>query len=282
MWTNGLPPELLNTVHCMDCLEFMRTLPDGCIDLTVTSPPYDELRNYEWSLNWDFEVFSKIAKELSRITKEWWVVVRVVWDATINWSETGTSFRQALYFKDECWMNIHDTMIYKKTWCPFPEQNRYYPIFEYMFIFSKWKPKTTNLIEDRKNVQAWSKVARKSHARQVDWTMKANSAYLNDPERLCKEVWVRYNVWDYLQSATEWDRIKLQHPATFPHAMAQDHILSRSNQWMTILDCFAWSWTTGVACKELWRNYILVEKEPKYVDIIHKRLQKTTVSLFHS
>ena len=119
MWANWLDPALLNTVHCMDCLEFMKTLPDKCIDLTVTSPPYDELRNYEWSLVWDFEVFSKIAKELSRVTKEWWVVVWVVWDATINWSETGTSFRQALFFKDACWMNIHDTMIYKKTWCHF-------------------------------------------------------------------------------------------------------------------------------------------------------------------
>ena len=148
----------------MDCLEFMKTLPDGCIDLTVTSPPYDELRNYEWSLVWDFEVFSKIAKELSRVTKDWWVVVWVVWDATINWSETGTSFRQALFFKDICWMNIHDTMIWEKqtftdTWSL---QTRYAWVFEFMYVFSKWKPITFNPIFDRSN-----KWPRKKH-----WTVR--------------------------------------------------------------------------------------------------------------
>jgi len=122
----------MNKILQGDCLEVMKTLEDNSIDLTVTSPPYDNLRDYK-GYTFDFE---GIAKELYRITKEGGVVVWVVGDATIKGSETGTSFKQALYFK-EIGFNLHDTMIYQKTGCPFPTTNRYYPIFEYMFIFSK-------------------------------------------------------------------------------------------------------------------------------------------------
>ena len=135
-----------NVCYQGDCLEVMKSFEDSCVDLTVTSPPYDNLRDYKgYTFN-----FEEIAKELYRITKDGGVVVWVVGDATIKGSETGTSFKQALYFK-EIGFNLHDTMIYKKTGCPFPEFNRYYPIFEYMFILSKGKPKTTNLICDREN-----------------------------------------------------------------------------------------------------------------------------------
>ena len=93
-----------------DCLEIMPTLADKSVDLTVTSPPYDNLRTYNGNSQFDFE---GIAKELFRVTKDGGVVVWVVGDANINGSETGTSFRQALYFK-EIGFNLHDTMIYQK------------------------------------------------------------------------------------------------------------------------------------------------------------------------
>jgi len=102
-----------NTVIHWDCLEEMKKLETESIDMILTSPPYDNLRTYNWSLNWSFDIFSEIAKECARVIKKWWVIVWVVWDATIKWSETWTSFRQALYFKDDCWLNLHDTMIWE-------------------------------------------------------------------------------------------------------------------------------------------------------------------------
>ena len=135
----------LNKIKCIDCLEGMKLLPNNYIDLTVTSPPYDDLRTYGNTLNWNFDIFQRIAKELFRVTKEGGVVVWIVNDKTKNGSETGTSFRQALYFK-EVGFNLHDTMIYAKN-NPTPSKtNRYQPAFEYMFVLSKGKPKTFNPI----------------------------------------------------------------------------------------------------------------------------------------
>lgn len=132
---------------CCDCLEGFKRLSDASIDLTVTSPPYDNLRTYK---GYTFE-WKPVLEQLFRVTKQGGVVVWIVNDATVNGSETGTSFKQALYAM-ECGFNLHDTMIWKKDSCAFPEETRYYPNFEYMFIFSKGKPKTLNFIEDRKNL----------------------------------------------------------------------------------------------------------------------------------
>ena len=133
----------INKIYCGDNLELIKQLDDNCIDLTVTSPPYDNLRTYN-GYSWDFQ---GLAHELYRVTKDGGVVVWVVGDATINGSETGTSFKQALYFKD-IGFNLHDTMIYSKKGFPFPASNRYHQAFEYMFVFSKGKIKTFNPIKD--------------------------------------------------------------------------------------------------------------------------------------
>lgn len=131
---------MVNKIHNIDCVEGMKLLPDSFVDLTVTSPPYDNLRKYN-GFSWDFEA---TAKELYRVTKQGGVVVWVVGDATVNGSETGTAFRQALFFKD-CGFNLHDTMIYQKNSLPM-NHNRYEQDFEYMFVFSKGRPKTFNPI----------------------------------------------------------------------------------------------------------------------------------------
>ena len=142
--------DLINKIHHADCLEFMKQLPDKCIDLVVTSPPYDNLRTYNDTCNWSFEVFKPIANELYRLMKDGGVIVWNVADATIDGSETGTSFRQALYFK-EIGFNIHDTMIWDKPNSgSVGSLKRYEQTFEYMFVFSKGKPNTSNLIMDKK------------------------------------------------------------------------------------------------------------------------------------
>lgn len=246
----------LNTIYNMDCIEWMKLIPDWSIDLTVTSPPYDNLRTYNW-YSWDFEW---VAKELYRVTKQWGVIVWIVWDATSKFSETWTSFRQALYFKDECWLNLLDTMIYyKQNYAPaYPTLRRYANQFEYMFIFSKWKPKTFNPIQREKiEHKNW-----KTRFRKPDWT-KIDKFIIT--ERKTKDA---SNVWSY----PVWNKT-IDHPAVFPEKLAEDHILSWSNEWDIVLDPFMWSGTTAKMALINNRNYIWFELSQEYVDIANKRIQ---------
>jgi DNA modification methylase len=246
-----------------DCLELMKDIPDGSIDLTVTSPPYDNLRTYNGNISqWSFAKFQGIAKELYRVTKQGGVVVWVVADATIKGSETGTSFRQALWFKD-CGFNLHDTMIYLKNQLAFPDSNRYYNGFEFMFVFSKGKPKTFNPISDRENISA----GRIVHGceRERNGKLRKRSCEGN----VTKKYGVRYNYWLMYNQKRG---IETQHPAIFPEQLAHDHIISWSNEGDTVLDCFMGSGTTGKMALLNNRNFIGIELDPTYFDIAQKRI----------
>lgn len=259
----------LNKFYIGESVQFMKdNIPDNFVDLTVTSPPYDNLRRYNDTVVWNFEKFKEIAKELFRITKPGGVVVWVVGDATIKGSETGTSFRQALYFK-EIGFNLHDTMIYQKDACPFPETNRYYPAFEYMFVLSKGKPKTVNLIMDKPNKRYGEKVA-SSTQRQPDGKTVKVSANKTDPTRTVKKFGVRTNVWQYSPgyNKSTKDKYAYKHPAIFPEQLAEDHIISWSNEGDIVLDPMCGSGTT---CKMAWlnkRNFIGVDISEEYINEI--------------
>ena len=261
-----------------DCImEMQKLIDDGVqVDLTVTSPPYDNLRNYNNSLNWDFDVFKQVADKLYQITKDGGVIVWIVNDATINGSETGTSFKQALYFKD-IGFRLHDTMIYQKSSVPFPEKNRYYPTFEYMFVLSKGKPKTTNLLKDRKNKKAGEKIT--TTERQVDGSLKISSGYKKG--KRTEEYGVRFNIWKYNigKGHSSKNPIAFEHPAIFPEKLAKDHIKSWSNEGDLVLDCFMGSGTTGVACQELGRNFIGIEIEKEYYDLAVERIRNVNERL---
>ena len=246
-----------NQVLQGDCLELMKDIPDKSIDLTVTSPPYDNLRTYNGSLDWGEHVWKPVIQELYRVTKDGGVVVWVVGDATINGSETGTSFKQALYFK-ETGFNLHDTMIYEKSFYAPKTHRRYEQVFEYMFIFSKGVPKTFNGIL-KENVTKSIKVG--GHHTQPDGSKKPMSAQR-------KAYSLVTNIRKYNPETGT------KHVAPFPEQLANDHIFSWSNEGDIVLDPFAGSGTTGVACKNTGRNYILMEKEQEYIDIINKRLTK--------
>lgn len=250
-----------------DSLVLMRALPDNCIDLTVTSPPYDNLRSYN-EFTWDFE---GIAKQMFRITKDGGVAVWIVGDATIRGSETGSSFKQALFFM-ECGFDLHDTMIYQKDACPFPETNRYYPSFEYMFILSKGKPKAANLIMDKPNKRFGERIT--GTERNPDGTLKQHTAVKNKTNRVVKEFGVRTNVWLY--SVGKWkvtkDEYAYQHPAMFPEKLAADHILTWSNPGDIVLDPFLGSGTTAKMAVLNNRHYIGFELSSEYFDIACQRL----------
>jgi len=256
----------LNTIYNEDCLETMFKMNNDFIDMVITSPPYDNLRKYK-GFNFEFE---KIATELYRIIKDGGVLVWVVGDATINGSETGTSFKQALYFK-EIGFNIHDTMIYKKDSISFPEVNRYSQIFEYMFILSKGKPKTFNCIKDRINKWGGDRKKIKGRERQLDNSLKGRRK-----GNLLQKHGSRDNVWQfnvgYGKSSKE--KIAFKHPAIFPIKLAKDHIYSWSNENDIIYDCFMGSGTTAVASLILNRKFIGSEVSKEYTEIANKRLIK--------
>lgn len=256
-----------------DCLNSMQSLEPESIDLVVTSPPYDNLRNYNNEVKWDFDIFKQVANELYNVVKDGGVIVWVVNDATINGSETGTSFRQALYFK-EIGFNLHDTMIYQKTGIPFPEQVRYYPCFEYMFVLSKGKPKTIHLLTKKNKFSGHSP---KTTERQVDGSLKISNVIKKGKK--VKEYGVRFNIWKYAtgKGHSAKNPIAFEHPAIFPLQLAKDHILSWSNPNDTVLDPFMGSGTTGVACLQTNRSFIGIEKVEKYYDIAKERIKEEKV-----
>jgi len=248
-----------------NCVAAMGRMEEGSVDLTVTSPPYDNLRTYEGSLVWNEDVWKEVLSQLYRVTKQGGVVVWVVGDATIKGSETGTSFKQALYAM-ECGFNLHDTMIWEKdTFSAVGAlKTRYAPVFEYMFIFSKGKISTFNPIKDRKNKYAGDTVHGK--IRQSDGTTRD---MIGKNVKRIAEFGQRFNIW---RQSAQRQRGKDSHPAPFPLPLALDHIISWSNEGDTVFDPFLGSGTTGVAAKELGRNFIGIEKVEKYYDLAKERI----------
>jgi site-specific DNA-methyltransferase (adenine-specific) len=256
----------VNQIIIGDNVIVMKTFPDSCIDLTVTSPPYDNLRDYKG----DTFNFEGVVIELFRITKDGGAVVWIVGDATVNGSETGTSFKQAIYFK-EIGFSLHDTMIYQKNGLTFPETNRYYPCWEFMFVFSKGKPAKTNLIADKINICSESKI--KGKQRNPDSTLRARSGEINN--RTIKEKGIRSNIWTY---NTGWGHTYSSeylkaHPAIFPLKLAEDHILSWSNPGDLVLDPFMGSGTTAIAAIKTKRNFIGIEISEEYCNLANKRIE---------
>ena len=249
----------INRIYCMDCVDGMRQLPGGFVDLTVTSPPYDNLRTYH-GFHFDFP---EVAKELYRVTKDGGVVVWIVNDATVKGSETGTSFRQALGFMD-AGFNLHDTMIWIKAGGGAVGSSLCYTqSTEYMFVLSKGKPKTVNLIVDRENVTAGSP-PRKGGRRRQTGEVKEKRIMPHSVPLYSK----RYNWWYYPNY-----RGYGNHPATFPEPLARDHILSWSAPGDLVLDPFMGSGTTAKMARDNGRNYIGFDVSEEYCEIACERLK---------
>lgn len=250
-----------------DSAEKLLEIEAESVDLVVTSPPYDNLRDYKgYELN-----LEEIISGLWRVVKEGGVVVWVVGDATVKGSETGSSFRQALKFMD-AGFRLHDTMIYEKNTSSFPARRngvRYTQIFEYMFVFSKGKPKTANLICDKKNKYAghtnWGKNTQRGRDGVLVETKKISPVPEQSP---------RNNIWRYVVGGGfgNKDKKAYRHPATFPLDLAKDHILTWSEKGDVVLDPFMGSGTTAIAAKELGREWIGIEISEEYCALITERL----------
>jgi len=268
----------MNRIIYGNSVEVLKTLDSNTVDLTVTSPPYDNLRTYNGKIKDEVSFedgysfpFVEMARELYRVTKNGGVVVWVVNDQVKDGGETGSSFKQALKFK-EIGFTLYDTMIYHKNGAPFPETGRYSQVFEYMFVLSKGKPKTVNLLKDKPN--RWA-----GHTNFGDPSKREKDGNLKKVDKFAvAEFGTRYNIW-YITNGKGYstkDDFAYEHPAIFPESLAEDHILSWCNEGDLVLDPMCGSGTTLKMAKLNNRNYIGIDINEEYVSLSQRRVDSVT------
>lgn len=250
-----------------NCAVAIKKIDQDSIDLTVTSPPYDDLRSYNGSSTWQEDDWHDLITELYRVTKPGGVVVWIVGDQTVNGSKSLSSFRQSLLFRD-AGFKVYDVIIYEKAGSAPPHARRYFNAFEYMFVFSKGKPKTVNLIRDKAN--RWAE----THTFGVVTRRERDGSLTSKGRKTIAKLGVRTNIWRYVNGknfATK-DTIAYEHPAIFPEQLAEDHIRSWSNPGDVVFDPFMGSGTTGKIALLMERDFIGIEINPDYFEIASRRL----------
>ena len=260
--------EIKNKIFNAKSNELLKEFPDCCIDLVVTSPPYDNLRDYENKSAWNFDVFKEIAQELYRVVKLGGIVVWVIGDKTNKGCKSLTSFKQALYFQ-EVGFSMFDVIIYEKAGSGPPHPNRYFNAFEYMFILSKGKPKTINLLRDKPNKWAGHSTYGEVTRREKDGSLT------NKGKKTVNEFGVRTNIWRYANGNgfSTKDKFAYKHPAIFPEKLVEDHIYSWSKQGDIVLDPFGGSGTTAKMAQLMGRDWVLIEVVQDYCELAKKRLE---------
>lgn len=260
--------KYINQIINGNCVEVIKNFDDNCIDLTLTSPPYDNLRVY----NGYIFPFEDIVRQLFRITKDGGVVVWVVNDATIDGSETGTSFKQALYFMEQGF-KLHDTMIFQKT-NPIPQiyRKRYNGIFEYMFVFVKGKKPNTHNPIMVDCLHAGLELNGTTYKNYSKGTQKREK--LANP---VKDKKIKGNIWEYVVGKKMEDQEAKGHPAPFPCQLAIDHILSWTNENDLVLDPMNGSGTTTRSAYLTNRNYIGIDISKEYCEIAERRIENLKI-----
>jgi DNA modification methylase len=252
----------LNRCLIGDCRDVLPTLEAGSVQMCVTSPPYDNLRTYGGH-SWDFEA---VALELFRVLCDGGVLCWNVGDSVVNGSETLTSAKQKIFFREQCGFRVHDTMIYERLNFSAPETVRYHQMFEYVFVLSKGMPRSFNPIADRPNVYAGRKTFGVRTKRQADGTLKAQGGVAPTPD-----FGMRGNIWKGNTAGQENPCQALGHPAMMPFWLARDLIVSWSNPGDTVLDPFFGSGTSGKAAELLGRKWIGIEINPAYEQLLRER-----------
>lgn len=261
-----------------DCAVLLKSLPCDMVNLTVTSPPYDGLRTYDPLVKsrdrgdvprnkkdvFEFD-FETIAQELYRVTKPGGVVVWVVGDATVDGSETCSSFRQALFFHDVCGFNLHDTMIFRAEKPPL-NHNRYEQKFEYMFVFSKGRPSVWNAITELCNP---ANRRTRNRTRRQGGSQELKTLHAPSVNRATK---TKGNIWYYAIGGGSEDKEAHQHPAIFPEALAAEHIQSWSNIGDLVFDPFSGSGTTAKMAAAGQRRFLGIEISETYAELSRQRV----------
>lgn len=267
----GVPET--NQVYNVNAETMLTSLPDDYIDLIVTSPPYDNLRTYN-GFSWDFEY---IAHQSYRVLKTGGVLVWVVGDSVVNGSETLNCFKQAIYFKEQADFRVHDTMIWRTETVVFPENSRYAQQFEYMFVLSKGAPKSKNLIQ---KANKYAGDTRPNTTTSTNW--KADGSKTTRLGKHVNDTSPLGNVWlidtGYLRTTKDVEAY--EHPAIFPEALAERHILTWSNPGDVVLDYFGGSGTTAKMARKNGRDYITCDISLEYCQLMQKRLDMPFTPMF--
>jgi site-specific DNA-methyltransferase (adenine-specific) len=264
--------QIQNKIILGEACQNLETFPDKSIDLVVTSPPYDDLRDYTGDKSWNLDIFHKIAIQLKRVLVDGGVIVWVVGDKVKQGSKSLTSFKHALYFQ-ELGLNIYDVIIYEKAGSGPPHKNRYFNTFEYMFVISKGFPKTVNLLKDKKNNWGGHKTYGNITRREKDGSL------VNKGSKVINEYGIRTNIWRYNNGKgfSTTDLTAHEHPAIFPEKLVEDHIMTWSNENDIVLDPFLGSGTTAIVANKLNRNWIGIEISKDYCDLAKRRIGRTQV-----
>ena len=254
-----------NIIHCGNHLDILNQYPDGCFDMCLTSPPYDNLRTYK---GYDFH-FEPLAHELFRVLKDGGVCVWVVGSKHEDFNESLTPFKQAIFFVETAHFNLLDTMIYSRNTPTWNESMKAYKqYFEYCFIFSKGKPCSFTPLRDIPT----------RHKRQRTIMKRKQNGDKKNLMCTPNNYGARGNVWWYdtgfMKSAK--DKIAFEHPAIFPESLAEDLMKSWSNPGDVILDPMAGSGTVGKMAAKHQRKYVLIDVAQEYCDIAKKRIAMFT------
>jgi len=246
-----------------NCVDILKLQKENSVALTITSPPYDNLRNYSGYL---FDI-DAIAEHLFRVTKDGGIVVWVVGDATVKGSETLSSFKHAIKFV-EIGFNLHDTMIFEKI-NPIPQIycKRYNNLFDYMFVFSKGSVDTHNAIRiptKHANLELGSTTYKNYSANEQKRTKLAKPV---------KDTKIKGNIWKYVVGKKKEDQEAKEHSAPFPCALARDHIISWSNEGDLVLDPMCGSGTTGREAVLLNRKFLGIDISKEYCALTERRIR---------
>ena len=254
-------------VSCIigDALTVLPTLESSSVQMGLTSPPYDALRTYGGIKPFTWADFEAVAHELYRVLCDGGVLCWIVGDSVVDGSETLTSAKQKIFFREQCGFRIHDTMIYEKVNFGHPERARYHQLFEYVFVLSKDAPRCFNPIIDKPNAWAGTGTFGKNTVRESDGSVGERK------RNIITEFGMRGNVWRGLTAGQENVCGEFNHPAMMPFWLARDLIQSWSNAGDTVLDPFIGSGTTGKAAELLGRKWIGIELNPAYAKLAADR-----------
>lgn len=252
------------TLYHGDVVDCLREMADESVQCVVTSPPYDDLRTYDGSSTWDF---ASTAQEMYRVLCEGGIVCWVVGDSVVDGSETLTSMRQAIYFKEAVGFRMHDTMIWEKTNFAHPEKCRYHQLFEYIFVLSKGKPRCFNPIKDKRNTWAGASSFGKNTMRKRNGQMKRKPRYF------IADYGMRGNVWRCKTAGQENVCTAIEHPAVMPFGLCYDLVQSWSNTGDTVLDPMCGSGTTCIAALRLGRKTIGIDLNADYLSMALERIR---------
>jgi site-specific DNA-methyltransferase (adenine-specific) len=257
----------LNRIYCTDCVEGMKQIPGSSIDLVVTSPPYDSIRNYN---GFTFDLHAT-GQGIHRVLRDGGIAAMVLQDQTSNFGKSLTSFRTVLDWCDNIGFKLFECVIYRKYG---PEgawwRNRFRVDHEYMPIFLKGnRPNYFDKEPLKIPSKHGGKVMTGSGSRRTDG--KTNHAVT----RMINPTKCRGTVWDYLMAGDK-DPIKRKHPAPFPDQIPKDFIGCFCPPGGIVLDPFMGCGSTAMAALALGRRFIGFEISPEYCSLAEERMKTFT------